>query len=323
MHQGGIHMIGTGIKKLAKENNLKISSGVAYGNLHGYASTFSEGNGYKRLVIATSFPDPEAERSLKAELDAINIEREFRVRSISFNIKCIDIMFRDAAGTMKKIRAFIDWFYPLLKEAGAAKFKICAECGQVIEKGTWKLINDVAYPLHKDCAVQVRNAFIEEHEAELAEEKGSFLTGLIGALLGAAIGSILWAVLYYFGYIASLAGLVIGLLAEKGYRLFKGRSGGMKVFILILSIIAGVLIGTFAADWYILYEMLQNGELPGFAVGDLIPFLIEMFKTDEALCISTAKDIGLGLVFAAIGVFALLRKTAKDTSPTKVKDLKD
>ena len=37
-------MVSAGIKKLAKENDLKISSGVAYGNLYGYASTFSEGS---------------------------------------------------------------------------------------------------------------------------------------------------------------------------------------------------------------------------------------------------------------------------------------
>ena len=316
-------MIGSGIKKLAKANNLKISSGVAYGSLHSYASTFSEGSGYKRLVIVTGFPDPEAERNLKAELDARNIEREFRVQSISFNVKSIDIMFRDAAGTMKKLNAFIDWFYPLLNQAGATKYKICAECGSPMEKDTWKLINGVAYPLHKDCAIQLRNALIEEHEAERAEEKGSYLTGFVGALIGAAIGSILWAVLYYAGYIASLAGLVIGLLAEKGYSLFKGKKGSVKVIILIICIIAGVLLGTLAADWYVLFEMIQNGELPEFVTGDIIPLLIEMFKTDAELLSTTIKDIALGLVFAALGVFALLRKAAKEAAPTKVKDLKD
>ncbi len=316
-------MVGSGIKKLAKESNLKVSSGVAYGNLHGYASTFSEGSGYKRLVIVTSFPDPEAERQLKAILDEKNIEREYRVQSISFNVKTVDIMFRDAAGTMKRILAFIDWFYPLLKEAGASKCKICAECGQPIEKGTWKLINGIAYPLHKDCAIQVRSALIEEHEAQRAEEKGSYLTGFVGALIGAAIGSIVWAVVYYFGYIASLAGFVIGLLAEKGYGIFKGKKGAIKVLILIVCVIAGVLFGTLAADWYVLYEMLGNGELPGLATGDLIPFLMEMFKNDETLLISTLKDIGLGLLFAALGVFALIKKAAKEAGPTKVKDLKD
>ncbi len=316
-------MVGSGIKKLAKENDLKVSSGVAYGNLYGYASTFSEGSGYKRLVIVTSIPDPEWERWLKAELDNNNIEREFRVQSVSFNVKTIDIMFRDAAGTMKRINAFIEWFYPLLKQAGAAKCKICAECGQPIEKGTWKLINGIVYPLHKDCAIQLQNALIEEHEAELAAENGSYFTGFVGALIGAALGSVLWAILYYAGYIASLAGFVIGILAEKGYRIMKGRKGRIKVLILIVCILAGILLGTLAADWFTLFVMLRDGEISGLTTGDLLPLLIEMFETDEDLCIATVKDVLLGIVFAALGVFALLKKAAKEAKPTKVKDLKD
>ena len=48
-------MIGRGIKKLAEEFGLRISSGVAYGSLMGFSSTFSEGSGYKSLVITTKF----------------------------------------------------------------------------------------------------------------------------------------------------------------------------------------------------------------------------------------------------------------------------
>jgi len=317
-------MVGSGIKKLAKENDLKISSGVAYGNLYGYASTFSEGSGYKRLVIVTSFPDPEAERNLKAELDERNIEREFRVQSVSFNVKSIEIIFRDAAGTMKRICNFIDWFYPLLKQAGANKCRTCAECGQHMERGagTWKLIGDIAYPLHKDCAVQLRNAFIEEHEAERAEEKGSYLTGFIGALIGAAIGAALWAGVYYMGYMASIVGLVIGVLAERGYNLFKGRKGGLKVAILILLVIAGVAAGTLAGEWLTLYKMMQDGEIMGYTTGELLPLLIDLIEEEEAFT-TFIKNIGVGIFFAALGVFALLRKTAREARPTKVKDLKD
>ena len=316
-------MVGSGIKKLAKENDLKVASGVAYGNLYGFASTFSEGNGYKRLVIVTQFADPEAERWLKSEINQRKTDREFRVQSIDFTVKYIDIVFKDSVGTMKRIYAFIEWFYPLLKQAGASKCKVCAECGEVMEKGSWNLIEDIAYPMHKDCAIRLRNALIEEHETERITEKGSYLTGLIGALIGAALGSVLWAILYYAGYIASLAGLVIGVLAEKGYRICKGKKGTIKVLILVVAIIAGILFGTFAADWFILYEMLGNGEIPGATAGDLIPMMIEMFKMDEDLCLATAKDIGLGLVFAALGVFAILKKAAKEAKPTKVKDLKD
>lgn len=316
-------MISAGIKKLAKENDLKISSGVAYGNLYGFASTFSEGNGYKRLVIVTTLPYPDWERWLKAELDNTNIEREYRVKSISFNVKTIDIEFRDAAGTMKRINAFIEWFYPLLEKAYATKCKICAECGQPIEKGTWKLINGVVYPLHKDCAIQLRNTLIEEHETEMAEQKGSYLMGFLGAILGAAIGAALWAGVYYMGYMASIVGFVIGILAERGYNLFKGKKGGLKVAILIVLVIAGVVVGTLAGEWLTLYTMMQEGELIGYTAKDLLPLLIEIIEVEEEATAAVLKNIGTGVLFAALGVFALIRKTAKEAKPTKVKDLKD
>ncbi len=316
-------MISSAIKNFANENNLKISSGVAYGTLYGYVSTLSEEDGNKRLVIATKLPSPQAERNLRLDLEEADVEREYRIEGVSFHAKSIEVTFQKKSGVMKKIEAFIDWFYPLLKQAGASNCKVCAECGQIMEKSSLTLINDVAYPMHKDCAARIRNAFVEEHETERAKEKGSYLTGFIGGVIGSAIGSILWAVLYYFGYVASLAGLVIGLLAEKGYRMFGGKKGGVKVFILIVCIIFGILLGTFAADWYVLYEMLGNGELPGYTAGDLVSLIIEMFKTDEELRMATAKDLGLGLLFAAIGVFALLKRTVKEAKPTKVKKPED
>ena len=38
-------MIGSGLKKLAQENGMTVSNGVAYGSLQGYAATLSQGRG--------------------------------------------------------------------------------------------------------------------------------------------------------------------------------------------------------------------------------------------------------------------------------------
>ena len=40
-------MIGFGYRKLAKEYGMTIKHGVAYGNMHGYPATLSEGMGFK------------------------------------------------------------------------------------------------------------------------------------------------------------------------------------------------------------------------------------------------------------------------------------
>ena len=50
-------MIGSGLKKLAKENGMTIAKGIAYGSLRGYAASLSEGAGWKQIVFATAIND--------------------------------------------------------------------------------------------------------------------------------------------------------------------------------------------------------------------------------------------------------------------------
>ena len=86
------------------------------------------------------------------------------------------------------------------------------------------------------------------------------LSVLLGMAAGAALGAVVWAIVLSFGYIASLVGLLIGFLAEKGYSLCKGRQGKGKIAILILAVVFGVVLGTF----------IGVGVLKGSPVGPLI-----------------------------------------------------
>ena len=110
-------------------------------------------------------------------------------------------------------------------------------------------------------------------------------------------------------------------LAEKGYNLFKGKQGKAKIAILIVAIIFGVLLGNFAADAFSLATMIANGELPGMGLID-IPYMISVLLTSEPEYLRiTISNILMGLLFAGLGVFSLLRKTGKEVSATKVIDL--
>ena len=42
---------------------------------------------------------------------------------------------------------------------------------------------------------------------------------MIGAFLGALLGCVLWIIIYRLGYIAGIAGAVIGICAMKGYEM--------------------------------------------------------------------------------------------------------
>ena len=79
-----LFLIGSGLKKFAKENGMNVSSGVAYGALRGYAATLSEGSGYKQIVVTTKFSDPAKVQELQSQLNQKNITREYRVKNLTF-----------------------------------------------------------------------------------------------------------------------------------------------------------------------------------------------------------------------------------------------
>ncbi len=141
-------------------------------------------------------------------------------------------------------------------------------------------------------------------------------------MAGSALGAVVWAVILSLGYVASVIGLLIGWLADKGYNLLGGKQGKAKVLILILAVAFGVLLGTFASDAFTLMGMIGDGELPGFSVGD-IPLLISLFwEQDSAYRSATISNILMGLLFAALGVFGMLWQTGKDVSGMQYIELK-
>lgn len=151
-----------------------------------------------------------------------------------------------------------------------------------------------------------------EYVQETQEKKGSVITGFIGALLGAAIGAVAWAAVGMMGYIASIIGFVIAFLADKGYDLFKGRQGTVKMVILIICVVLSVAAGTLGtAVWQIhneyteqinaltdlekkMYEIMTEGE-----------FMKEILMDSEVQT-SLIKDSALGLVFGILGSFGLI-----------------
>lgn len=164
----------------------------------------------------------------------------------------------------------------------------------------------------------------ETHPVEIQKE-GSYISGLLGALLGALIGAIAWCLVMQLGVIASLVGFVIGWLAEKGYTLLKGKAGKGKLVILIVAVIFGVLAGTFAAhavDWYqAIAEYYPNAALTidGREVlvdySDIPRIILYTLSTDSEYLGGTVKDVLMGLLFAFMGVFGILKNAAKKPAP--------
>lgn len=313
-------MIGSGLKKLANENGMTIAKGIAFGSLRGYAASLSEGAGWKQITFATAIADAQKKTAFMDAVGAVDVAKLYRVQKLGITPKAIQVIFLDNPGTMKKIYAFLDWFLPLLQEAGATGANICTECGLEVTGGKWVLINGIAYYLHDTCAQKVKREIEAGNEAQKDAVEGSYLSGALGAFGGAALGAVVWAIVLMIGYVASIVGLLIGWLSEKGYTLLKGRQGKGKLLILILAIIFGVVAGTLAADVIGLGQMILAGELPGFVMAD-IPLLMGIVLQDPEYLAATVKNVLMGLLFAALGVFALLRQTGKEVSGVSYSEL--
>lgn len=315
-------MVGSGLKKFATENGLTVDKGVAYGSLRGFAATLSEGSGYKQIVFATSFADPGNRSRLSDLVSSKNLKKEYSVQSVNIDAHRIQVLFRDSAGTMKKMPAFLDWFIPLLQEYGASGVNICTDCGAEVTNGKWVLVEGIAYYVHEACAERMKRAIEADNTRRKEEDTGSYLLGTIGAFLGASVGAVVWALVLYMGYVASVVGLLIGFLADKGYNLLRGKQGKAKILILILAIIFGVLLGTIAVDVVELAGMISSGELYGWEMSDIPAMIWILFTQEPEYRGATIKNVLMGLLFAALGVFALLRQKGREIAGTEFVELK-
>lgn len=313
-------MIGKALKKLAAENNMTVANGVAYGNLRGYAATLCEGSGWKRIEFSVRFSDPARKTEFLNATSGLGdkqLYKLYRVNLLGVSEKTVFAVFHDNPGTMKKIMAFLDWFVPLLDTYGASKAEYCAECGLEVAENCWIMVDGGCHHVHSACAEKVKREIEAVNQREKEERTGSYLSGALGAFLGAALGSVVWALVLFAGYVASIVGLLIGFLAEKGYDLLKGKQGKGKVAILILAILFGVVAGTLVVDVVTLVDMINAGELPGILVGDIPELMLTMFAESPEYLRATLANIAMGLLFAGLGVFSMLRRTSKEVADTK------
>lgn len=226
----------------------------------------------------------------------------------------ISVVFADTVGTMKKIEEFIQWFYPLLAQYGATGAHLCAHCGSDASAGGWYLVDGVVHRFHDTCAEQLKTAIQTEQQEQRAQDEGSYVQGFFGALGGALIGAILWAIIYMVGYIASIVGLVAGWLAEKGYNLLRGKQGKGKVAILIIAVILSVIVGN-----YLGWVMMDVSD--GYGLVDSLAYNLGLLLFYPEALGYFFGDIALGLLFAGLGVFGVIKKSANEVADVKFKKL--
>lgn len=147
------------------------------------------------------------------------------------------------------------------------------------------------------------------------ENQGNVAGGFIGALLGALVGAIVWALVGMLGYIASIVGFLIAFLAGKGYDWFKGRPGKIKVVILVLCVILAVFIGNIGSYAWMIHDVYQEelallSDLEKTQVVSEAEFFV-LLAAEPDLQIDFFKDFAVGLLFAGLGCFGVLRDSGR------------
>ena len=144
------------------------------------------------------------------------------------------------------------------------------------------------------------------------EAKENVLAGVVGAFLFSLVGGILWFVLYQIGYLAAVSGLVGVICAVKGYTFFAKTKEESKRC-LIISIITTVVV--LAISWYfcVAYDIYLAYQ-EWFAAGE-VEFTYTFFESvqvvpyffaEPEILIGYLKDLGLGILFAGLGVIYYL-----------------
>lgn len=166
---------------------------------------------------------------------------------------------------------------------------------------------------------------MEQYPMHKKKNSNLFL-GIVGALIGALIGALAWAVVGALGYIASIIGLLIAFLAAKGYDLLRGPQGMIKLIVLILCVILAVGVGNLGAYlWTIHSSYIEVVEELSTIERQLVISEAEYFSNvlpelmnDPEIQRDFLKDMGIGLLFAVLGCFGLLKNAAKKTADANV-----
>ncbi len=302
-------MVAKGLKDYANEKGLKVSDGVVYGVIGGYMVTLKEGYGIKEISVSGAFTD-ESARKVTEFFQTQGAKKEYRVAN--FNVLRESIVFEitDTIGTMKVIKAFLEFLPNFLRENGVLGDGFCTACGNPIEatdSSRVVLINGMVHRVHDGCSGSLMERANVEQARHETEEK-NLGKGILGAVLGALLGGVVWAVAYYIGYFFAIIGALIGFLAVKGYEKLGGKVCKAKMPIILIATLLGAVFGQVAGDVaYIMIEWQYS------LIDSIFAFFYLFQDPENAEFVSGfCADLALGSLFAILGAIGVLKRTSKE-----------
>ncbi len=264
--------------------------------------------------------------------DKNNLPGDRRMNGVAVkNGYLVQVNFMMGRNTEKGIQAFIDNILPQV--ANLTEPNKCMKCGLENDDTTAPVLmsGEAVVPMHAQCAkeyIEAIDAAEAAKEAAKPQKRANPVLGAVGAFVGAMLGALVWAVVGMMGYIAAIIGWLIAFLSGKGYDLLGGKNGKAKIAIVIICVIIAVVVGNFATQIYFIHDAYVE------AVADLKPWeqaipesefmqmCIPMLWQDSEVAPEFFGNIAMGLLFAALGCWTVLREFVNPAKVSKAQLLK-
>ena len=289
-------------------STLKRDGIFLYGNYRNFNITITESNNFQLQLLVKIFTHINSEN--KEELTTLlqNKRQDLKnILEIGIKDNSIDLLVNPLVeqyvpSTINKIvDAIIDYLQENNYISG------CEMCGNAENTSFYKINDNYSYLCNK-CIHSV-NSQLEDYKQEKLEQSSDLLLGILGAFIGSILGCIVWLIIFKLGYVASFAGLVIGIGALKGYEKL-GKTLDKKgviatIFVIIVSVF---FVNKFA------WATSAYSELKEYLTFfECYSGLNELLEYSE-LTSSYNESLVMGYVMTAIGCFTLIKNAFKSST---------
>ncbi len=280
----------------------KIRAEILDGCLNDYKTYLSGYYGGYQVVLQLAGNEYLLRMDVASDMDPGNIRlNEFvsKLAAENKNLKRVALdgatlaLFLKKPFALKKLPGVIDeCAQPVFEFLRTGFYRsACSNCQSTSAAVKLYEVNGYAEYLCEACAA-ARRSGLEANQVSAKAQKSNFFPGLAGAILGSLAGIALWVLVYYLGYIAGLAGLLMAVLALKGYEKFGGALDVKGVITCIVVLILAVIFAnklswsleaysalkeygwTFGECFRELGYILEESDLTGSYYGDLAIGLI-------------------------------------------------
>ncbi len=214
----------------------------------------------------------------------------------SFNVTKIGFtcVFNALMGTWKRVAALLEQAPVFLAEVSAPD--TCPFCGEPIgEEVRYFGVNGGKFAAHERCF----DAYCDEVAQKEGEEKAkpdNTARGIVGAIIGSLVGCLVWGALYFIGYLAVVAAILVAFGAAFAWDKLGGKNN--KIKIISVWVVTLVMI---TVTMLVVYLIDVNIALNEVGVeGSAFEWFITLLAEDEDFMRAVLIDTIVSYIFIAV-----------------------